>query len=336
MRLVILACGVALSSLGVALADDRPTVVAVWEHRPTGPNAKPATITLYSNHKIDDPDGEKTWSRKGNSLTLTFPNPKAPGGKWVARCTVAPDGKTYTGRNQVGGRSTGKLVSVTDDLNPEAPPPVAHPLTDQTALDPQSKKTPARKTTAKLGGGENPPINMRELEKQANAGNAQSMYELGVYLCNGVNYARDVKTGFAWLEKAAKAGYPNAMNDLGCCYYFGKFVKKDLNLAKEWISKAAKAGVPEAQRAIATANGKKSWKDMPEQQKKLIVGVFLAAWGATSQFANQPSGAASVPACNAMEGFSKCLCKKFVAGGLRDNPDSYTCKRCLHSEQNHN
>jgi hypothetical protein len=331
MRLLILACGVAMSSLSVVLADDKPTVVAVWEHRPTGPNAKPATITLYSNHKIDDPDGGKTWSRIGNSLTLTFPNPKAPGGKWVARCTVSPDGKTYSGRNQVGGRSTGKLVSVTDALNPEAPPSVAHSLTDQTAFGPQSKAAPARKTTAKLFGGENPPVNMRELEKQAKAGNVQSMYEVGVYLCNGVNYAKDEKSGFAWLEKAAKAGHPHAMNDLGCCYYFGKFVKKDLNLAKEWLSKAAKAGVPEAQRAIATANGKKSWKDLPEKEKQLAVGLLMAAWAATSPSA----GDAATPACSGGGYFSKCLCEKFVPGGLRDNPDSGTCRRCLHSEQNH-
>ena len=125
-------CIVALSGLGVALADDKPTVVAVWEHRVIGRDARPLTMTLYSNHKINDPDGKNVWSRSRNILTLTWPNPKAPGGKWVDRCTVSPDGKTYSGRNQVGARLAGKLVSVTADLNPKAPPTVSRRLPGQT------------------------------------------------------------------------------------------------------------------------------------------------------------------------------------------------------------
>ena len=55
-----------------------PVVVATWEHQVAG---KSATIKLYSNGRINDPAGKNTWAQKGNTLTLRWPNPKAPGGR---------------------------------------------------------------------------------------------------------------------------------------------------------------------------------------------------------------------------------------------------------------
>jgi hypothetical protein len=94
MRLIFITWVTILGVFGVALADDKPTVVAVWEHRVIGRDAVPSKMTLYSNQKINDPDGKNVWSRSGKTLTLTWPNPSAPGGKWVDRCTVSADGKT--------------------------------------------------------------------------------------------------------------------------------------------------------------------------------------------------------------------------------------------------
>lgn len=363
MRFIITVI-VAISSLclGIATGDDKPTIVATWEHQVVGRDAKPSTITLYSNSKINDPNSKNTWSRSGNLLTLHWPNPAAPGGEWIDQCTVSADGRTYSGRNQYGTRISGKLVLEATDQKSKAPPAdlksgssrevgnkvaileqkadtgdipsirqlavcyangdgveknegKAYELMSRAAkagdgeamyrlslffrrgrgvdrdlakadewlkkstltrFDPRSLGTPGQ--TASAGSGGRPQINIEALERRANAGNAQSMYELGVYLSMGIGIPKDEKKAFSWLERAAKAGHVDAMNDLGCCYYYGKCVKKDLNLAKEWLTKAAQAGSPDAQRAFAKANGNTSWKDLSEEQKRLSIGLLMMAW----------------------------------------------------------
>lgn len=327
MRLVFMTCIVVLCALDVALADDKPTVVAVWEHQVIGRDAKPSTMTLYSNHKINDPDGKSVWSRRGNTLTLRWLNPGVPGGKSMDYCRISPDGKTYTGQNQAGVKVSGKLVSVTADLKPKVAPKISRRIPGQT---PAAR----RKATADVGGGGKPRVDIEALERLANSGNAKSMYKLGVYYCNGHFVAKDEKKGVAWLEKAAKAGHANAMNDLGCCYYYGTGVKKDLNLAKEWLSKAAHAGSPTAQRALAQVSGLKSWKDMSAKQKQQLagVGLFVAAWLAASQSDDD----VPTPACNSMSGFSKCPCIGYEPGGKLGNFDPNRCARCLHSDRDHN
>src|SRR5262245_19831570 len=85
-----------------------PSVVATWEHQVNG---KSATIRLYSNGKINAPDSKNSWVQQGNTLTLRWPDPKAPGGTWQDTCKISADGKTFTGRNQLGNPSTGKLIS---------------------------------------------------------------------------------------------------------------------------------------------------------------------------------------------------------------------------------
>ena len=371
MRLIFTTFVVALCvlSLGNARADDKPTVVATWEHHVVSRDAKPSKITLYSNHKINDPDGKNTWSRSGNILILRWPNPQAPGGEWEDKCTVSSDGGTFSGRNQLGAKIAGKLIFETAhqkpnpaaDRSPEKREATSQEVTDSvrlleqkaakgdipsvrqlalcyahgdgvakneakafelmtqaaragdgegmyhlsliyrrgqgvtrdmakanewltksthTRFDPRSLGTPSQTASTHSGPGGKTPINMEALERRANAGNAQSMYELGVYLCIGNGVPKDEKKGVAWLERAAQAGHVEAMNDLGCCYYYGRCVKKDLNLAKEWLTKAAQAGSPQARRAFAKANGKTSWNDLSEEQKKLSIGLLMLAWSA--------------------------------------------------------
>jgi tRNA A-37 threonylcarbamoyl transferase component Bud32 len=73
-------------------------VVARWTHHWAG-NSK--VIGLCANGKIDDPDSENSWTFEGGVLSLRWPNPDAPGGIWIDTCTVPPDGKTYSGQNQL-------------------------------------------------------------------------------------------------------------------------------------------------------------------------------------------------------------------------------------------
>lgn len=76
-------------------------VVARWKHRPG------RDCILYSTGRLNDPDARTTWTLSKNTLTLRWPTPSAPGGAWVDRCTIAPDGLTYNGRNQNGTTISG-------------------------------------------------------------------------------------------------------------------------------------------------------------------------------------------------------------------------------------
>ena len=57
--------------------------------------------SLYANGKIGDPDSDNSWTFEGGVLTLRWPNGNAPGGAWVDTCPVSPDGRTYSGENQL-------------------------------------------------------------------------------------------------------------------------------------------------------------------------------------------------------------------------------------------
>jgi hypothetical protein len=86
-----------------------PYVVAVWRHKP---GSNPAgEISLYSNGKINQPEGPNTWSLMGNTLILTWLNRAAPNGKWVDTCTLSQDRKSYQGKNQNGVPIGGQLVN---------------------------------------------------------------------------------------------------------------------------------------------------------------------------------------------------------------------------------
>jgi tRNA A-37 threonylcarbamoyl transferase component Bud32 len=73
-------------------------VAARWTHH-WADNSK--VITLCTNGKIDDPDGEESWTFENGVLRLRWPNPDAPGGTWIDTCTVSRDGKMYSGQNQL-------------------------------------------------------------------------------------------------------------------------------------------------------------------------------------------------------------------------------------------
>jgi hypothetical protein len=73
-------------------------VVARWTHH-WADNSK--VISLCANGKIAEPDGEESWTFQDGVLCLRWPNPDAPDGIWIDTCTVSPDGKTYSGQNQL-------------------------------------------------------------------------------------------------------------------------------------------------------------------------------------------------------------------------------------------
>lgn len=85
-----------------------PTVVSAWMHRVRGGRA--SKTVLYSNGRINRPDGAATWTRDGRKMEFRWPNERAPGGAWVDRCQISSDGRTYAGRNQQSVEVSGTLV----------------------------------------------------------------------------------------------------------------------------------------------------------------------------------------------------------------------------------
>jgi hypothetical protein len=90
--------GNALRAELAALQADQ--VVARWSHQVR--DGDPGVIDLYANGRIVHPQSENTWTFEGGILVLRWPNDNALGGAWVDTCPVSPDGKMYSGQNQIG------------------------------------------------------------------------------------------------------------------------------------------------------------------------------------------------------------------------------------------
>jgi len=83
-------------------------VVGVWDHQATpGPRVR---LRLLANGRINEATSPSTWTLQGTTLILRWPNKAAPGGVWIDTCTVAGDGKSYAGRNQVNAQVRGTRV----------------------------------------------------------------------------------------------------------------------------------------------------------------------------------------------------------------------------------
>src|SRR5262249_52969973 len=97
--------GSASAALPVASSPSRANLARMvpgrWQHSP----GRPAETTFRPDGAILS-DGHKdgSWTLDGSTLTLTWPNPQAPGGAWIDRCELSADGLRYRGRNQVGGQ----------------------------------------------------------------------------------------------------------------------------------------------------------------------------------------------------------------------------------------
>ncbi len=59
-------------------------------------------VRILPGGKLNKPDGIGTWTFQGNTLVFNWPNADAPNGTWLDECYVAPDSKSYIGRNQAG------------------------------------------------------------------------------------------------------------------------------------------------------------------------------------------------------------------------------------------
>jgi uncharacterized protein len=80
------------------------------------------------------------------------------------------------------------------------------------------------------------------LEQRANAGDAQSQFELGKAYEDGKGVAQDDARAVEWFRKSADQGNAQAQNSLGVMYGLGRGVTRDREEAVRWYRKAAKQG----------------------------------------------------------------------------------------------
>ena len=82
-------------------------LIGAWEHTPEGGAA--TMLTFKPDGTTSAPGG--TWSQEGHTVTVHWPDTKAPGGAWQDKLAVAKDFATYQGTNQQGQALRGRRVA---------------------------------------------------------------------------------------------------------------------------------------------------------------------------------------------------------------------------------
>src|SRR4030065_676346 len=87
-----------------------------------------------------------------------------------------------------------------------------------------------------------PENRLAELQKKADAGDADAQFKLGLIYGKGDGVPKDAAKAAEWMQKAAAQGNADAQLRLGKMYYIGEGVPKDAAKAVEWYQKAAAQG----------------------------------------------------------------------------------------------
>jgi hypothetical protein len=85
------------------------------------------------------------------------------------------------------------------------------------------------------------------LRKQADKGDRQAQFNLGVRYFQAVGVAQDYAEAMRWFRKAADQGLASAQFNVGLMYYKGRGVAEDDAEARRWFRKAADQGHSAAQ-----------------------------------------------------------------------------------------
>ncbi len=94
-------------------------------------------------------------------------------------------------------------------------------------------------------------ISLRDLYRRAaDAGDVQSMLELGLLLRDTARSAEDLEGSARWLKKAADNGSIPAMRELGQVLAHGIGVPRDRREAMQWLEKASRGGDEQASRLV--------------------------------------------------------------------------------------
>jgi TPR repeat protein len=108
-----------------------------------------------------------------------------------------------------------------------------------------------------------------ELKAKAEAGDADSEYQLGFRYSNGDGVPKDFSKAVKWLRKAADQSNVQAETALGYCYATGQGVAKEQTEAAKWYRKAAEQNFAPAEFNLGNcyANGQGVAKDDKEAVK---------------------------------------------------------------------
>jgi hypothetical protein len=108
-----------------------------------------------------------------------------------------------------------------------------------------------------------------ELKAKAEAGDADSEYQVGLRYYKGEGVSKDLAEAVKWFRKAAEQGLAGAQDNLGVCYAKGQGVAKDEVEAVKWFRKAAEQNYAQAQRNLGWcyAKGQGVAKDEVEAVK---------------------------------------------------------------------
>ncbi len=97
---------------------------------------------------------------------------------------------------------------------------------------------------------------LEEVKAKAQAGDAESEYQLGLRYYNGESVAKDFAEAVKWFGKAAEQGFAPAQSDLGRSYLNGEGVPKDVAEAVKWFRKAAEQNFAKAQNNLGLCYAK--------------------------------------------------------------------------------
>ena len=85
------------------------------------------------------------------------------------------------------------------------------------------------------------------IKKMAEEGNADAQSKLGVLYASGVGMKMDKQEAVRWYRKSAEQGYPVGQWNMAFMYVRGEGVEADFNEARELFRKSAESGFENAQ-----------------------------------------------------------------------------------------
>lgn len=112
----------------------------------------------------------------------------------------------------------------------------------------------------------------QEMQRIANTGNAQAIYNVGAMTQQGQGTIKDEKKALQYFQEASNKGFGKASFEIAQMYRYGKSsvgISKDTNKYKQMLDKAAKQGSEEAGVEIATlffAQGKPEYDQLAIRQ----------------------------------------------------------------------
>jgi hypothetical protein len=118
---------------------------------------------------------------------------------------------------------------------------------------------------------------------KAEAGNAETQYQLGSRYYSGDHVRRNYSQAEFWFRKGAEQGDPDSEFMLGGLYHFGQGVPQDSGQAFAWIMKAAEQGHGDAEFFIATCYGE-GWGVAKDNAQSM---VWLRKGAAQGHFNSQ-------------------------------------------------